>query len=144
PSSAGTTLAALRGYPEFLGQSQRGENCMRKIFRYALTGFVVASFRQFAFAQSVGVNPKTGDTTVSPNVSPNVQANPQIGQGNQSGQTIGKDNQTSNTQQSGAPNQNSTQQGENTAKQGQTSGSAATGASGDKDTSGDKNPNAKG
>ena len=68
---------------------------MRKIFSYALTGLVVASFSQIAFAQSVGVNPKTGDTTVSPNVSPNVQANPQVGQGNQSGQTIGSGNQTS-------------------------------------------------
>ena len=27
---------------------------MRKIFRYALTGFVAASFSQIAFAQSVG------------------------------------------------------------------------------------------
>ena len=80
---------------------------MRKMFRYALTGFVVASFSQIAFAQSVGVNPKTGDTSVSPNVSPNVQANPQVGTGNQSGQTIGNDNQTSNTQQSGGQNQNS-------------------------------------
>ena len=72
---------------------------MRKIFSYALTGLVVASFSQIAFAQSVGVNPKTGDTTVSPNVSPNVQANPQVGQGNQSGQTIGSGNQTANALQ---------------------------------------------
>ena len=81
---------------------------MRKTFSYAITGIAIAAFSQIAFAQSVGVNPKTGDTTVSPNVSPNVQANPQVGQGNQSGQTIGNENQTSNTQQSGAQNQNST------------------------------------
>ena len=30
---------------------------MRKIFRYALTGFVAASFSQIAFAQSVGEAP---------------------------------------------------------------------------------------
>src|ERR1041384_7541874 len=93
---------------------------MRKIFRYALTGFVAASFSQIALSQSVGIDTKTGDATVSPNVSPNVQANPQVGQGNQSGQTIGSGNQTSNTQQSGAQNQNATQQGSNSAAQGQT------------------------
>src|SRR5687768_17654158 len=105
-------VAATAPYP-ISGKSTQENFCMRKIFSYAVTGIAAVAFSQIAFAQSVGVNPKTGDTTVSPNVSPNVQANPQIGQGNQSGQTIGNDNQTSNTQQSGAQNQNSTQQGEN-------------------------------
>ena len=71
---------------------------MRKIFRYALTGFVAASFSQIAFAQSVTVNPSTGDTNVSPNT--------QIGSGNtseqQSTQQSGSDNAASTTQQSGA------------------------------------------
>jgi len=64
---------------------------MRKIFRHALTGFVVASFSHFAAAQSVTANPSTGDVNVSPDT--NVQANPQIGSGNQSSNT-----QQSNTQ----------------------------------------------
>ena len=50
---------------------------MRKIFPYVLSVVMVASFSQIAFAQSVGVNPQTGETNVSPSVSPNVQANPQ-------------------------------------------------------------------
>src|ERR1043165_829939 len=100
---------------------------MRKIFRHALTGFVVASFSQFALAQNVNVNPKTGDTSVSPDTS--VQANPQIGSGNQSAQQSGSANQSSNTQQSGAQNQNSTQAGSGSSTQGQSQ---------------DKNPNSPG
>ena len=80
---------------------------MRKMFSYAFAGLVAASFSQIAFSQSVGIDTKTGDTTVSPNTN----VNPQIGSGNQSGQTIGNDNQTSNTQQSGEQNQNTTQRG---------------------------------
>jgi len=35
---------------------------MRKIFRHALTGFVVASFSQFAFAQSQSAPPTPSDS----------------------------------------------------------------------------------
>ena len=67
---------------------------MRKIFRHALTGVVVASFSSFAAAQSVTANPSTGDTTISPNV----QTNPQLGNGNQSSQQSGSDNQSTQSQ----------------------------------------------
>src|SRR5437762_5423279 len=80
---------------------------MRKIFRHALTGLVVASFSQFALAQSVTTNPSTGDT----NVSPNVQANPQVGTGNQSSQQAGSDNQS--TQGSAASGSSSAAQDKN-------------------------------
>src|SRR5688572_1369816 len=83
---------------------------MRKIFRHALTGFVVASFSQFALAQSVTVNPSTGDTNVSPNTqigsgnTSSQQSTQQSGTGNTAGSTqqSGSDNAASTTQQSGA------------------------------------------
>ena len=101
---------------------------MRKIFRYALTGFVAASFSHIAFAQSVGTSPSTGDTTVSPNVRVmphgTYQGSTTIGDNNQSGQTLGNENQTSNTQQSGVQNQNSTNRDGSTSAQGQSYGSS--------------------
>src|SRR5687768_9118542 len=100
---------------------------MRKIFRYALTGFVAASFSQIAFAQSE--SPSTGDTSVAPNIKVmphgTNQSSTTIGDNNQSGQTLGNNNQTSNTQQSGTQNQNTTNRDGSTSAQGQSYGSSS-------------------
>jgi Ca-activated chloride channel family protein len=116
---------------------------MRKLLPVVLSGAMAVSYSYLAAAQSVGVQGPAGTGAnvdlgkQGTNVSPDLQNNQQIGQGNQSNQQQGSGNQAQNTQQSGEQNQNAQQQGRSQSEQGQ-SGSGATGGSAGED----KNPRA--
>src|SRR5678815_4945393 len=77
---------------------------MRKIFRHALTGFVVASFSHLALAQNGNVTPKTGDANVSQGSRGSTQSQPEDKNPNSPGKgwAKGKERGKGNPHRSGA------------------------------------------